>query len=243
MTERARIAVACNLDTANPGAVPIVGVLETYTDALLAADCVPFVLPATEDEARLGAYLDVSGGVLMPGGIDVDPLIYGEGPDLNIGRLDPKLDHYQIALIKAARARNMPIFGICRGIQVMNVAFGGTLIQHLPNDKSTFNHRQTMHGRFPSHRATAETGSLIESLFGRDFTVNSFHHQAVGSVAPGFAVTARSADGVIEALEAKSGAFCAGVQWHPERMTHSAPANLELFRAFAAAALEYQNGR
>ena len=243
MTEKARVAVACNLDTANPGSVPIVGLLETYTDALLEGGCVPFVLPATEDEALLGAYLDMAGGVLMPGGIDVDPLIYGEGPDLNIGRLNPLLDHYQIALTKAARSRNMPIFGICRGVQVMTVAFGGTLIQHLPNDKTTFNHRQTMHGRFPSHPASAEAGSVVGRIFGRDFTVNSFHHQAVGRVAPGFAVTARSSDGVIEAIEAEDGAFCVGVQWHPERLIHSLPANLELFRAFAAAALEYQNGR
>lgn len=241
MTEKARIAVACNLDTANPGAVPIVGLLETYTDAMIAGGGVPSVLPATEDEALLGAYLDMAGGLLMPGGIDIDPLIYGEGPDLNIGRLDPKLDHYQIALIKAARSRNMPIFGICRGVQVMNVAFGGTLIQHLANDKTTFNHRQTMHGRFPSHAASAEAGSVVGRVFGRDFTINSFHHQAVGQVAPGFAVTARSADGVIEAIEAQDGAFCVGVQWHPERMIHSQPANLELFRVFAAASLEYQN--
>ncbi|MBQ8090113.1 MAG: gamma-glutamyl-gamma-aminobutyrate hydrolase family protein, partial [Pyramidobacter sp.] len=136
MTEKPRIAVACNLDTANPGSVPIVGLLETYTDALLAGGGVPFVLPATEDEALLGEYLDMAGGLFLPGGIDVDPLIYGEGPDQNIGRLDPRLDHYQIALARTARARSMPIFGVCRGVQVMNVAFGGTLIQHLPNNKS-----------------------------------------------------------------------------------------------------------
>ncbi|MBP3836999.1 MAG: gamma-glutamyl-gamma-aminobutyrate hydrolase family protein, partial [Pyramidobacter sp.] len=138
MTDRPKIAVACNLDTAQGGAVPIVGLLETYTDAVLEGGAVPFVLPATTDETLLNAYLDMADGVLMPGGIDIDPLIYNEGPDLNIGRLNPLLDHYQIALIRLARARSMPIFGICRGVQVMNVAFGGTLVQHLANDKRTF---------------------------------------------------------------------------------------------------------
>ena len=241
MSTRARIAVACNLDMAANGSVPIVGLLETYTDALLAGGMLPFVLPATDDEALLNGYLDMADGLLLPGGIDVDPIIYDAAPDLNIGRLDPKLDYYQIALAKCARARNMPIFGICRGVQVMNVAFGGTLIQHLANDKNTFNHRQTMHGRWPSHKASAVAGSLVADVFGADFAVNSFHHQAVGEVAPGFAVTAKSPDGVVEAIEAQSGAFCAGVQWHPERMIHSAPANLELFRRFAAAASAYQS--
>ena len=241
MTDRPKIAVACNLDTAQGGAVPIVGLLETYTDAVLEGGAVPFVLPATTDETLLNAYLDMADGVLMPGGIDIDPLIYNEGPDLNIGRLNPLLDHYQIALIRLARARSMPIFGIFRGVQVMNVAFGGTLVQHLANDKRTFNHRQTMHGKWPSHKAAATPGSVVARVFGLDFAVNSFHHQAVGAVAPGFAVTAASPDGVVEAIEAQSGAFCVGVQWHPERLIHSLPANLELFRTFTAAAAEYQS--
>jgi len=236
MTHKPKIAVACNLDSTAPGAVPIVGLLETYTDALLAGGMLPFVLPATDDEELLGAYLDMADGLMLPGGIDVDPLIYGEGPDLNIGRLDPKLDHYQIALARLARRRGLPVFGICRGVQVMNVAFGGTLIQHLPNDKSTFNHRQTMHGKFPSHRALATAGSLVADVFGAAFTVNSFHHQAVGRVADGFKVTAASSDGVVEAIEAEIGSFCVGVQWHPERLIDTQPANLELFRRFAAAA-------
>lgn len=236
MSKRAKIAVACNLDTVQDSSVPIVGLLETYTDAVLAGGGVPFVVPALTDEELLADYLDMADGLLLPGGIDVDPLIYGAAPDQNIGRLNPGLDHYQIALTVAARARNMPILGVCRGIQVLNVAFGGTIIQHLPSDKKNFNHRQTMHGRWPSHKVSAAAGSFAERVFGRDFAVNSFHHQALDRVAKGFAVTVTSPDGVIEAIEAQSGAFCVGVQWHPERMIHSVPANLELFRAFTAEA-------
>ena len=92
------------------------------------------------------------------------------------------------------------------------------------------------------HKAAATPGSVVARVFGLDFAVNSFHHQAVGAVAPGFAVTAASPDGVVEAIEAQSGAFCVGVQWHPERLIHSLPANLELFRTFTAAAAEYQAG-
>lgn len=243
MTGKAKIAVACNLDSAAPGAVPIVGLLETYTDALLTGGGVPFVLPASGDEALLEEYLDMAGGLFLPGGIDIDPLIFGEGPDLNIGRLNPALDRYQISLARLARSRGMPILGVCRGIQLMNVAFGGTLIQHLANDKSTFNHHQTMHGRWPSHRATASPGSLVERVFGREFTVNSFHHQAVAKVAQGFSVTAVSPDGVIEAIEARDERFCVGVQWHPERMILSQAPNLELFKVFTAAAEDFRTAR
>ncbi len=243
MTSKPRIAVACNRDPASPGAVPVAGVLETYADALIEGGSVPFLLPATDDAALLSDYLDMADGLFMPGGIDVDPLVFGEGPDANIGRLDPGLDRFQIALIRLARTRGTPILGVCRGVQVMNVAFGGTLFQHLGNREATFNHRQTMHGRWPSHKARAVPGSLIERVFGRDFAVNSFHHQAAARVAPGFAVTALSPDGVVEALEARNGPFCVGVQWHPERMIHSLPETLKIFKVFAAAAGDFAAAR
>ncbi len=233
--------MACNLDSIN-GVTPITGLLETYPEALLAGGGMPFIVPASADEALLDAYLDMAGGLFVPGGIDVDPLLYGQGPDVNIGRVDPGLDRYQIALVRLARRRGMPIFGVCRGIQVINVAFGGTLTQHIPSVPATFSHRQTMPGKWPSHKALAAEGSLIADVFGAEFYVNSFHHQAVGAPAPGFRVTAKSPDGIIEAMESEQG-WIVGVQWHPERMIHDFPADLELFRRFAAASAEYLENR
>ncbi len=244
MTKRTVIAVACNLDPASNG-VPITGLLETYPEALAAGGGMPFIVPASTDEELLSDYLDMAGGLFLPGGIDVDPLLFGQGPNANIGRVDPSLDLYQIALVRLARKRKMPILGVCRGIQVMNVAFGGTLIQHIPDVPSTFSHRQTMNGRWPSHSVEAEDGSLIEKIFGSEFRVNSFHHQAVDSPAPGFRATAWSSDGIVEAIEGtESGnGWIVGVQWHPERMIHHFPEELELFKRFAAAAAEYLKAR
>lgn len=241
MSERTPIAIACNLDC--PGTTPIAGVYNSYTGALIEAGGAPFIVPDSADEALLSQYLDMADGLFIPGGIDIWPMLFGQGPDVEAGKLDPSLDLYQIALIKLARARRMPVFGVCRGIQIMNVAFGGTLIQHLGSDPAKFGHRQTMPGRWPSHEVTAGKGSLIASLFGEKFAVNSFHHEALDAVAPGFKATAWAPDGVIEAFEAEDGSFCVGVQWHPERMIHDSPASLNLFQRFLKESAEYRAAR
>ncbi len=240
MTKRTAIAVACNLDPAGSG-VPITGLLETYPEALVAGGGMPFIIPASTDEDLLNDYLDMACGLFLPGGIDVDPLLFGQGPNVNIGRVDPLLDLYQIFLTRLARKRKMPILGVCRGIQLINVAFGGTLIQHIPDMPSTFSHRQTMNGRWPSHTVRAEDGSLIAEIYGSEFLVNSFHHQAVDSIAPGFRATARSSDGIVEAIESmeRDSEWIIGVQWHPERMIQDLLFDLELFKRFTAAASEY----
>ncbi len=237
MTQHVPIAIACNQDC--PGKTPITGVFETYPLAVAAGGGLPVILPETEKEESLDGYLDMVGGLLVPGGIDVYPLLYGRSPDVNLGELNPALDHYQIALILRAHGRGMPILGICRGLQALTVAFGGTLVQHLPADSRNIGHLQKMHGRWPSHQVTAEEGSLLGELFGRNFAVNSFHHQAVEMPAPGFKVTVKAPDGVIEAVEAEEGPWTVGVQWHPERMIHDYPAALNLFKRFVEEASAY----
>lgn len=241
MAQHVPIAIACNQDC--PGKTPITGVYETYPQAVAAGGGLPVILSETEMQECLDRYLDMVGGLLVPGGIDVSPLLYGRSPDVNLGELDPALDNYQIALIRRAHGRGMPILGICRGLQVLTVALGGTLIQHLPADARRIGHLQKMPGRWPSHHAAAEKGSLIEELFGREFAVNSFHHQAVEMPAPGFKVTAKAPDGVIEAVEAEDGPWTVGVQWHPERMIHDDPAALNLFRRFVKEASAYLDSR
>jgi putative glutamine amidotransferase len=239
MTHFVPIAIACNQDC--PDKMPITGVFENYPQAVAAAGGLPVIIPETEDEKALDSYLDMAGGLLIPGGIDVDPLLYGRSPDEHLGTLDPALDHFQLALVRRAHKRGMPVFGICRGIQVIAVAFGGTLIQHLPNDPGVIGHHQKMHGRWPSHMVRAEKDSLIEQLFGAEFPVNSFHHQAVENPPQGFRVTAKAPDGVIEAIESENLPWTMAVQWHPEFLVKDFPAQMKLVKKFIEVSAEYFN--
>ena len=228
MDRKPRIAVACNMD--KPAERVISGVIAAYMDALIEAGGAPFIVPMTQDRALLEEYLDISDGLFIPGGIDVCPLVYGEEPIRALGRANVELDRFQLKLLGIARSRKLPVLGVCRGIQVMNVEAGGTLIQ----DVSTgLGHRQkNLDGSHAYHSLTAERGSRIARIFGTRFGVNSFHHQAVKDLASGYRVTARAADGLIEAMESTDGSYAVGVQWHPERMIHKEPDNLELFRDF-----------
>lgn len=224
MHNKPMIAVACNMDA--PADRVIAGVNSQYTDAVLAAEGIPFLVPMAEEDV-LDAYLDAADGLFIPGGIDVCPLFYGENPHEMLGRVNYDLDAFQVALVKLARKRGMPILGVCRGIQIINVAFGGTLVQHIERHK-----QKNLDGSRPYHKVEAQDGSFIAEVFGTSFGVNSFHHQAVKNVAEGFKATALAYDGIIEGIESVCGSWAVGVQWHPERMIYKGKQNLELFRRF-----------
>jgi putative glutamine amidotransferase len=166
------------------------------------------------------------GGLLLTGGGDVDPARYGETPHQTLDDVDPVRDEFEIALIAAARARDLPIFAICRGVQMLNVAAGGTLVQDIPSEVAgAINHSLVVPPHPPyelAHEVWVEKDSLLATLLGERLVgsdtceVNSRHHQAVKTVAPGYRVSATAPDGVIEAIEDPSARFCLGVQWHPE---------------------------
>lgn len=191
--------------------------------------------------------LDGVHGLLLSGGSDVDPAAYGEQPHEKIGRIDIERDRFELALTKAARERRLPIFGICRGVQLMNVAFGGTLVQDIPSDVTgalPHNFPTPAHPSYQvAHEVWLETDSLLarlmkESLIDGDtLIVNSRHHQAIKDVAPGFRAVAEAPDGVIEAIEDPSLPFCLGVQWHPENFWHTGEFRA-LFEGFVQAASE-----
>jgi putative glutamine amidotransferase len=175
--------------------------------------------------------VDELDGLLLPGGWDVDPALYGEKPDPKIGDIDPELDETEIRLFKLARNEQIPVLGICRGQQVINVAMGGTLVQHLDG------HEVRAFGRkHLAHTAEVDPASeLGHAAEAPEIKVNSLHHQAVRSVAPGLRQTATGDDGTIEGLESDDGLIVA-VQCHPEELTGDLPWAKKLFERFVARA-------
>ncbi len=177
--------------------------------------------PATPAEALEGVQ-----GLLVTGGPDVDPARYGATRHASVTDIDPVRDAFEIPLILEARKRGLPILAICRGVQMLNVACGGTLIQDIPSEvPGGATHRLTVPPNKPyslAHEVWFEKNSQLGRLLGERFAesdtceVNSRHHQAVKDVAPGFVVTATAPDGIIEAIEDPTAKFCIGVQWHPE---------------------------
>jgi putative glutamine amidotransferase len=190
------------------------------------------------------------GGLLLPGGGDVEPARYGEEPHPSLVDVEPLRDEFEIALVREARSRNLPIFAICRGLQVLNVAFGGTLVQDIPSQvPGALEHRLAV----PPHEAFALAHEvwidkdtklarlMNERLGGADTCdVNSRHHQAVKQVAPNFQVSATAPDGVIEAIEDPSAPFCLAVQWHPENFWRTGEFR-PLFETFVETAQMSQN--
>lgn len=195
----------------------------TYVNAVIRAGGVPVVIPVTDDKELLSAILERIDAVIMTGGEDIDPLKwYGEQPIPQLGEVAPKRDAFDIALIRLAVAKGLPLLGICRGEQLLNVAFGGTLYQDLPSQYKAYsvNHRQKAPGQYGTHSVYIDKESLLYKVIGLDsVSVNTFHHQAVKDLAPGFKVTARSKDGVVEAIEKTGSTRVYGVQFHPEIFT------------------------
>ena len=192
---------------------------EGYYQSILKAGGTPFIIPSYDDIHALINTLDHLDGLLLTGGADINPLYLGEEPIKELHSINPRRDRQELLLTKLAADRQIPILGICRGIQTMNAAFGGTLYQdiHMQMEGTRIKHDQDLERSYASHTVAIEPDSLLHQLFGTDtIAVNSFHHQAVKEVATGFRVCARSIDGVIEAMESTEYKSMLGVQWHPE---------------------------
>jgi putative glutamine amidotransferase len=210
----------------------------SYTDAARAAGLRPYILPvlAPGDAA---AMLDGMAGLILTGGEDVDPTEYGGTPHPALGEVHPMRDAFEIALVRAAHARRLPTLAICRGVQVANVALGGTLVQDLPSEQPTAIAHDGSWGRSDRvHDVRVAVGSRLAAALGATAaTANSLHHQAVARVADGLVAVAHAPDGVVEGVEWAGGDWwMAGVQWHPEELTSTAEEwDRALFAAFAAA--------
>jgi putative glutamine amidotransferase len=190
-----------------------------YGRAIAAAGGLPVVLaPELQTEAELDALLDRIDGVLLAGGADVDPSSYGADPDPHTKGTWPERDTFEISLMRRALEREMPVLGICRGMQLINVAQGGTLDQHVPERVGHERHRE-MPGTFSRHRVQLEPGSLAERASGATGSgeVFSHHHQGIERLGDGLAISGRAADEeTIEAIELPGAHYALGVLWHPE---------------------------
>ena len=209
-----------------------------YADAVTEAGGIALMLPAVTAPEDVELLLQKLDGVLIPGGPDVDPLFYGEEPRQGLGLVIRSNDVFEMHLLKAARAAHKPILCVCRGVQVLNVTFGGTLIQDIPSQlPEALRHMQIPVDRAdPTHSVDIVKDSYLYDAFGNETVLtNSFHHQCINKVAPGFSVSAKARDGVIEAIEVKEERIL-GVQWHPEEMVHAHPEHLGLFKQLVDAA-------
>ena len=212
-----------------------------YVESVADAGGEPVVIPPSVDLRVAKALLEGLDGLLLSGGPDLDPAYYGEAPIAELGMTIPELDALEMALLRSALQRGMPIFGICRGMQILNVALGGTLYQDIPSQLGVdvLDHRQASPKYEPTHEVEVLDDSYLAEIMDRQSVeVNSHHHQGIKVLANALTVTARSSDGVIEAVESCdfSNSWLMGVQWHPEGMGHTGPGHRNLFEAHVCAA-------
>jgi putative glutamine amidotransferase len=214
---------------------------QRYYHAVVAAGAAPVLIPLVDDVDALRAIYDHVDGVMIPGGVDVDPAMFGEVPHERLGRIDPARDRVEIQLVKWAVEDRKPVLGLCRGLQVINVALGGTLYQDLDAEYPN----AIKHDYFPTfgfardhlaHDVALARGSRLRyTLESERIPVNSMHHQGIKALAPALAAVATAPDGLVEAAESTDGPFLVGVQWHPEVFEPTDPHTGPLFRDFVDA--------
>jgi putative glutamine amidotransferase len=239
--KKAIIGILANLLITEGGTVPAnerTYVNHEYVHAIIKAGGLPLLLPVVGDKQDIEQQIEQVDGVLLTGGYDINPLQYGEEPRKELGGIFPEVDEHQLTAVRIAAKLEKPMLGICRGLQVLNVAFGGTLYQdisQLPN--CGIKHFQQAQRYVPSHTVEIIPNTRLAQLFeSQTIVTNSFHHQSVKVVAPELIVSARTRDGVVESLEKTAGYFILAVQWHPEMMIDRYPAMLTVFQELVRAA-------
>lgn len=230
MTKKPLIGIITIIDAQ---AVPRVSVNINYQNAVIRAGGIPVLLPVTKEEELLAVYTDMCDGFLFSGGQDISPCRYGELPSRLTGPSSLLLDDYQLKLMKLVLDSRKPFIAICRGIQVLNVALGGTLYQDLTEFSHTVaKHMQETDRGDVSHPVTIQEDTLLYQLLGSRIWTNSYHHQALKNIPDSLKAAAHSDDGVVEAVEVRDYPFGIGIQWHPEAMMACDDTMLPLFSAF-----------
>lgn len=223
---------------------------QRYVDTLVSVGAVPFMIPLLTDPSAMRAIYDQLDGLFLCGGVDVDPANYGASRHRLCGRTDIERDRTELQMTKWAIEEKKPVFGVCRGVQIINIASGGTLVQDLAAQyEGTIKHDYfPAQGRFArdllTHSVSVDTESRLGSLLGvRSIKVNSMHHQAIDQVGNGLYATAWSPDGVVEAVESGNGHYLMGVQWHPEELVDSDPRMRRLFHYFIRESRQFRAQR
>jgi putative glutamine amidotransferase len=230
--------IGLTLDSEAPGGYskyPWYALRENYCGAVARAGGLPILLP--HETEMTDGYLDGLDGLLVTGGaFDVDPALFGAAERHDSVTTKDRRTAFELAATRGALERDLPILGICGGQQLLNVALGGTLIQHIPDEiEAALEHEQPNPRDEPGHRVAVTPGSMLHRICGTaELPVNSAHHQAAKAAGPDVAVNAVAPDGVIEGIELPSHRFCLGVQWHPEYAI--SPGDEAIFTAFVAAA-------
>lgn len=213
---------------------------ESYIKAVLEAGGIPIVLPIIDDLSLVSTQIACCDGIILSGGQDIHPMFYSEQQHKHLGDVDSKVDRYQLEVARTAIENDTPLLGICKGMQIMNVATGGSLYQDLEEmNKPLLKHLQSGKTYETAHSISIENNSTMFELFGQSLDVNSYHHQAIKQLGDGLKVTALSDDGVIEAVEMNNKRLVMGVQWHPELMALKNDKILRLFKLLIERANEF----
>lgn len=219
-----------------------ISVNKDYVSSVLSAGAVPIMIPMDASEENLRQTLELVDGVIFSGGHDIAPIRYQEEPHQKLQEICPERDAFDFLLYRLTKERKLPILGICRGFQLMNVSEGGKLYQDLSlKETESFKHSQGHGPSIPTHTVSIEAGSRLHEILGKEeIRVNSFHHQAVKSVSEKVAISGRALDEVIEAIEVKNYPFAVGVQFHPEMLQEKEEDMRKIFSALVSAAKEYR---
>jgi putative glutamine amidotransferase len=214
-----------------------------YVNGVIKAGGLAVILPLCAEDSIIESILETVDGILFSGGADIDARHFGEENMKYGGKISPERDRFELLLVKKAIARKMPILGICRGLQLINIALGGTLHQDIhtgPAHGDTLKHWQEAPDWYPVHDIRIKAGSRLYEIYATEtLGVNSFHHQAVKDAGNGLSIVAGSSDGITEAIEGTGSNFIVAVQWHPEDMWQENPAHLRIFEAFIEAAATF----
>lgn len=209
-----------------------------YTEAIEKVNGLPFLIPVVSSDDNLDSYVDIFDGFLFSGGLDINPLCYKKDPHRKLGMVNSKLDDFQLKLMKKVLKSKKPFLAICRGLQILNIACGGTLYQDLDEIPSyTIQHQQSGERYNVIHNVTFEKNSILYDLFGNETYVNSFHHQSINKLGNSLFIVGLAPDNVVEAIQVKDYTFGLGVQWHPEMMFSHFDSMRPLFESLVKASL------
>lgn len=213
-----------------------------YVSSVISAGAVPLMIPMDVTEENLRQTLELVDGMIFSGGHDIAPIRYGEEPHQKLQEICPERDDFDFLLYRLAKEHSLPILGICRGFQLMNVSEGGKLYQDLSlKNTESLKHSQGHGPSIPTHTVKVESGSKFYKILGKEeIRVNSFHHQAVKSTSENVAISGKALDNVVEAIELKNYPFGLGVQFHPEMLQAKEEDMKKIFAALVSAAKEYR---